>query len=1285
MRCSHYAARQRQRLTGLFVTALALTALCFASLPYPAMAEPDPLPDPSPVEEISPVEAPVEAPADLPAADDQPATDQPTDDQPVDGGSPADVDDPTDQTIDDSAAADDSSAPSGAPLVPLDITSTVTSAFVARLAPTGAPTTYATVTNATTRGSLVSLAGLTALPTQRFRIEPIANSDYCLIRNVGSQFVLDVKGAKANSGAAVQQWGANGSPAQSWLVHENDDGSYLILSALTTAEGGRLMLAVDPTTQSLQLATYPSATETPDEADSPDATPVPDEASTPDTTEAPTTWILSDPRTAADGTYRLAPSHATNRALDVAGGSLAKGANIRSYNSNGSNAQRYALTYNPQTGYYTISVVSSGLVLDVEGGSTKAGANIRQWSSNGSEAQQWDLQPTTTAGRYLIVSRKSGLALDVAGGSTASGANVRLWRSNASKAQQWQATPVSPLANGVYTVPTFAAQGFGLDVKGGKRDPFTNLQLYKLNGSAAQQFEIIEYASGRYTIRSVSNGLYISVRGASTTARTNVDLEGGIALDDGRLWRAYPGPGGIVFVSASGLALDVAGGKLASGSNVWAYTRNNNASQRFVLKGVAGAKLLGITQVEAELPTATETVARTTTTRIGGKSYLLLPSHTNAAKLQLQALTTREGRLAEYATSENGSYTAISPTTTINLTKGFAKESNGAYVIWLRTKGTNEARPIRVLVSANLRALYLTSDDPANQGRAYIEASSKVHDNKTTGSMLLVEKDGQIAYDGALSQIKGRGNSTWRQDKKPYQIKLAKKASLLDGTAANKAKTWLLLANYLDTTMERDYLSKKLALSIGLSNTPDCEYVDLYYDGAYRGTYQLSEKVQVGSGRVEISDLEADNEALNGDTSAHAVRTAKNSFGRTFHYVDGITDPADITGGYIVEFDFGTYDEERCWFQTSIGPFVLKAPEDASYAQVKYISEYVQRMINEGRKPDGKLGNYLDVASLAKVALVNEVAKNPDWLKYSSTFFYKDRGKKLVAGPVWDFDLAYGVARQDVETMYSLMAVEGLMSDQYGFFGTNKQFKSALVTAYKAGAKQTKALVTGGSSGKGTIGDTGATLARSWTMNRLLWPHKATVYVPMTLSSRDDALAHLWQWTAARVNWLDNRMTGSKTPVVGMGSAVSGTFVVVGGTGRALAIAGGSTANGANVHTWKRDGSTAQQFEIKAVGKSASGEWYYRITNVKSKKVLEAAGGKTAPGTNVVQHSYNGTAAQHWILRRTSTDSGMRFQIVNLKSRLALDIGNGENKDGANVGLYLVCGNNNAQNWFLRK
>ncbi len=55
--------------------------------------------------------------------------------------------------------------------------------------------------------------------------------------------------------------------------------------------------------------------------------------------------------------------------------------------------------------------------------------------------------------------------------------------------------------------------------------------------------------------------------------------------------------------------------------------------------------------------------------------------------------------------------------------------------------------------------------------------------------MALLAADGESVYDGKLTQIKGRGNSTWKGAKRPYQIKLDKKTDLLQtGDSADKGQ-----------------------------------------------------------------------------------------------------------------------------------------------------------------------------------------------------------------------------------------------------------------------------------------------------------------------------------------------------------------------------------------------------------------------------------------------------------------------------------------------------------------
>ena len=59
-----------------------------------------------------------------------------------------------------------------------------------------------------------------------------------------------------------------------------------------------------------------------------------------------------------------------------------------------------------------------------------------------------------------------------------------------------------------------------------------------------------------------------------------------------------------------------------------------------------------------------------------------------------------------------------------------------------------------------------------------------IRKTKEAGSLLLIDTDGTVSYDGEMDHIKGRGNTTWNLAKKPYNIKLSKKS----GTDGNGKK-----------------------------------------------------------------------------------------------------------------------------------------------------------------------------------------------------------------------------------------------------------------------------------------------------------------------------------------------------------------------------------------------------------------------------------------------------------------------------------------------------------------
>lgn len=253
-----------------------------------------------------------------------------------------------------------------------------------------------------------------------------------------------------------------------------------------------------------------------------------------------------------------------------------------------------------------------------------------------------------------------------------------------------------------------------------------------------------------------------------------------------------------------------------------------------------------------------------------------------------------------------------------------------------------------------------------------------------TGTYELADTDGAVLNSGDL-EIKGRGNTTWKQPKKPYHFKLAKKAALL-GMPSNKH--WVLLANYLDEAIIRNDVAFKLSALLNMEYTTRSVFVEMYLNGNYRGVYQLTEHIRIDKERVNIPELTKE------DTS-----------------------PELISGGYLIEVDSHRGEDFCLDSEKTEMVFCLKNPEtlleEGWEPHRQYITDYLRQteeaIFGENfRDPDNGYAAFIDVDSAVGYYLVNELLKNMDANLKSSFYLYKKRSGKLTFGPVWDFDTAMG-------------------------------------------------------------------------------------------------------------------------------------------------------------------------------------------------------------------------------------------------------------------------------------
>ena len=243
------------------------------------------------------------------------------------------------------------------------------------------------------------------------------------------------------------------------------------------------------------------------------------------------------------------------------------------------------------------------------------------------------------------------------------------------------------------------------------------------------------------------------------------------------------------------------------------------------------------------------------------------------------------------------------------------------------------------------------------------------------------------------SEIHGRGNSTWALPKKAYQIKFAAKTSVLGMT---KAKKWVLLANHTDPTLMRNAVALSLGKAIGLDNSPDYSYVDLFINGAYRGNYMVTEKAEIGDGRltktsnqqvmIEMDNNHYDEEAYSATVPSGSHIVLKDAAGS-----GGVPDL--VPGG---------------------SPLPLTTDVSAGWEAAKAKFSQLDTLLTTPSMATGKtdwaaISAIIDVDSFLKVYWVEEVAENFD-LPKSSVYFWIDPAtdNKIHAGPIWDFDMTLG-------------------------------------------------------------------------------------------------------------------------------------------------------------------------------------------------------------------------------------------------------------------------------------
>lgn len=239
-------------------------------------------------------------------------------------------------------------------------------------------------------------------------------------------------------------------------------------------------------------------------------------------------------------------------------------------------------------------------------------------------------------------------------------------------------------------------------------------------------------------------------------------------------------------------------------------------------------------------------------------------------------------------------------------------------------------------------------------------------------------------------EFRGRGNSTWNMPKTPYRFKMKKKQGFGD---MPKAKTFALIANYIDCTLMRNVIALWVARYLNLPYSNHALPVNVYLNGNYKGAYMMTEKIGIGSGSVDIDEYK----------------------GILF----------ELDSNYDEDYKFkvalsGNYELNPYYTSAqNLLPVMVKDPDLKEIADslqttpdalLKNWSADFQQMVKAvmTTSTSQSLSKYIDINQAADFFIVNGIANNHEMQHPKSLYIYKDSIDDVYKfGPVWDFDWAF--------------------------------------------------------------------------------------------------------------------------------------------------------------------------------------------------------------------------------------------------------------------------------------
>ena len=466
--------------------------------------------------------------------------------------------------------------------------------------------------------------------------DEMSNGTYEIISSLNSNKILDIKDGSKASGAHAQIYSWNGTQAQRFEIHKNQNGYYTIKNTgsnlyvgistnwNTMGNYNSLIQGVNASSKAAQFIFILNSNGQWIISSAWDSRYVIDlnganldngnkvQIYTQNGTSAQAWKLLKvsnsreeiddlaqkNKNTLTDGTYTINSTLNTSYVLDVNGGSKVNFGNIQLYQSNGTLAQGWKVSHDSK-GYVTFINIGSGKAIDVKDGSAYNGQNISQYTSNNTYAQKWIVVQEGN-GFKIISALNTSYVLDLNSALVKNYQNIQTYKSNDTLAQRWYfSTYVSPrekldtmakeynadITEATYVISNYVNPNYVLDIKDGSKANRGNLQIYKSNNTNAQKWQLKKDSVGYITFINVGSNKALDVSNATVRNGSNIwqyESNGTYA----QKWIAKKNTdGSLTFVSAldANYVLDINAGKVINWQNIQLYKSNGTNAQKFKL------------------------------------------------------------------------------------------------------------------------------------------------------------------------------------------------------------------------------------------------------------------------------------------------------------------------------------------------------------------------------------------------------------------------------------------------------------------------------------------------------------------------------------------------------------------------------------------------------------------------------------------------------------------------------------------------------------------------------